>query len=72
LGPYGHAVPQLPQWLGFEASVTQVPPQFVCPVGQVSWQLPFVHTVPAAQTLPQAPQFWPSVLRLTHWVPHLE
>jgi hypothetical protein len=33
--------------------LTQVPPQFVCPVGQ---QTPFEQLVPVPQVVPQVPQ----------------
>jgi hypothetical protein len=38
----------------------QLPPQFVSPAGHIIMfipQTPAAHTCPAAQTVPQAPQF---------------
>lgn len=64
----GHAVHKEPQVLT-EALLTQVPLQSCCPEGHA--HTPFVHALPALQTLPHVPQFVLSVRRFTQLTPHL-
>jgi hypothetical protein len=59
-------LPQLPQLLVLEA--TQEPLQERSPPEQA--QAPLVQVLPLPQALPQLPQFWLSVCRLTQAVPH--
>jgi hypothetical protein len=37
---------------------------------QFVWHLPALHTEPVGQTVPQAPQFWPSCVGSTHVPEH--
>jgi hypothetical protein len=62
IGP--HAVPQAPQFDGFDVRSTHVPLQSVEPTGQP--QVPFWHSWPTTQALPQVPQFRGSLERATH------
>ena len=48
---------QDPQWSGLVARLKHEPEQKVVGEAQVLAHLPAVHTVPAPQTMPQAPQF---------------
>jgi hypothetical protein len=59
--------PQLPQNIGSVDGTAQAPPQFVCPVAQPAWQVPFAHAgVAPPHVVPQAPQFCGLVIRFTH------
>jgi len=56
--PLEHTVPQAPQLLPSELVVVQRPEQLVSPATHETAQCPVPsHTWPAAQTVPQAPQF---------------
>jgi hypothetical protein len=58
----GQTLPHAPQ---FEVSVaveTQLPEQFVVPLGQLTVHAPFEQLRPVPQGLSQAPQFAASVL----------
>jgi len=67
----GQAWPQVPQFAGLLVRSTQpVGGQLVRPAPQVVEQIPFEHTVPDGQTLPQLPQFEVSVRKLTHFPAH--
>ncbi len=50
-------VPQLPQFWPSVAVLVQAPLQATSPVGQSSWQLPWLQVLPPEQTVPQPPQF---------------
>jgi hypothetical protein len=64
--PLAHAAQVVPQCSGLDW--TQVPPQVTNP--PVQTQTPDEQALPLAQTLPQVPQFWLSLVRLTQVVPH--
>jgi hypothetical protein len=64
--PLAHAVQLVPQWSGLDW--TQVPPQLTKP--PVQTQEPAEQVLPLPQALPQVPQFWLSLCRLTQVVPH--
>ena len=55
--PLAQTVVQVPQAPGSVAVLRQLPEQFVSPVPQEVTHDPAEHTVPAAQTVPQPPQF---------------
>jgi hypothetical protein len=57
LRPPVHAVAQAPQWAPSVVRSTQLASHWVRPLAHVVPQAPSEHTVPAAQTLPHAPQF---------------
>jgi hypothetical protein len=57
--------PQAPQLLGSVTVLTQTPPQFFCPLGHTSTQLPVWQTWFSAHRLLQFPQLLGSVLVLT-------
>ncbi len=59
--PAGQTVPQLPQLALSLWRLVQVPPQFVSPDWQESWQVPPEQICPAGHAVPQAPQLPPSV-----------
>jgi hypothetical protein len=55
-------VPHVPQLVGSDTVETHVPPQSVCPVGQMIWHRPTpaspaTHPCPTGHTTPHAPQF---------------
>lgn len=61
-----HTLPQAPQFDVLLTTLTHEPPQFLVPVGQLSWHAPWLHTSAARHSSPQAPQ-WPlSDERSTH------
>lgn len=63
--PGSHALPQPPQLSKLVLGSMQLPPHAICPaVGHKHW--PPEHEVPAAQSLPQAPQLFGSFERFTH------
>lgn len=50
--------------------LTHVPPQFSWNQEHDTTQVLKLHTRPAGQLVPQVPQFFGSLLRLTHLPPH--
>src|SRR4029077_285893 len=65
--PDGHAVVQFPQWVASDE--THMLLQVSAP--DWHWQVPPWQVMPPLQTLPQAPQFWGSVVAFTHAVPQV-
>jgi hypothetical protein len=68
-----HTVPQAPQFCGSLDSVTQTLPHIVSPAGHwlgLLMQCPDVHLSPEAQAWWQAPQWWGSLCRFTHFPAH--
>ncbi len=61
----GHAVVQVPQCVGSVWRLKQLPVQKVVGEAQTLLHAPFEQTCPAAQALPQAPQFADAVLMFT-------
>ena len=59
-------VPQAPQFDVLLARLTHEPAQLVVPFGQLSLQLPWLHTSPAPHRLMQEPQCSLSDNRSTH------
>lgn len=72
MGGSGHALPQLPQWLGFVAVSTHWPPHAVWPPEQAETHVPPLQTCWAAHSVVQLPQCAGSLLVSTHCDPHLE
>ena len=48
------------------ARLTHEPPQFLVPLGQLSWHAPWLHTSPVLHGSPHAPQWALSDERSTH------
>jgi hypothetical protein len=65
----GHVVPQAPQFDGSVCTLVQAPPQSVRPAAQLTVHFPWEQTCPAAQAIPQPPQFFgsPRVSVHTPW-----
>ena len=61
-----HTLPHAPQFDVLLARFTHEPAQFVVPFGQLSRQLPWLHTSPAPHVLEQEPQWALSDERSTH------
>jgi len=68
----GHAVAQFPQCAAEVVVSTQAPLQLTVPLWHVSAQRPEEQTLPAGQTVWQAPQWpgslWRSAQSMSHWV----
>ncbi len=62
----GHAVSHAPQWLGDVAMSKQEPPQLLSAPSQAALHVPFEHTSPAPQVLPQPPQLAGSLAVSAH------
>jgi hypothetical protein len=60
-----HTLSQRPQWAGLAARSKHPSPHTAWPAGQRSVHAPIAHTRPAAQALPQAPQWALAPARLT-------
>lgn len=74
--PVPHARPQAPQLLVLVCRLTQVlgtPPgvdgHADCPDGHIITQAPLLQAWPGPQTMPQPPQFAPSMAVRTHRLP---
>jgi hypothetical protein len=65
LASEGHAVAQVPQFVGSSCVLVQVPLQLVSPDWQLTVQSPALQTSPAAHALWHAPQLLRSVCRLS-------
>ena len=61
LCPGRQVVAHVPQWAGLVARSTQTPLHSVNPAAQDCWQVPDAQVWPAAQGVPQLPQFLGSV-----------
>ncbi len=65
-----HEMLQSPQCEGSLLTSTQLPPQFVVPVGQGVRHTPSVHTAPFPHTWPQPPQLNGSLAKTTQAPAH--
>jgi hypothetical protein len=59
-------LPQAPQFDVLLDRLTHEPPQFLVPLGQFNWHVPWLHTSPLLQASPQEPQWALSDERSTH------
>jgi hypothetical protein len=61
----GQTLPHAPQFW-FDVKLTHSVPHLFSPIGQLVPQTLVLHTSPAAQTVPQVPQFCTSLVVFTH------